>query len=137
MTQNSRRQKVMIAVVLSLFVLVMQVGLMAQNLGTAPQVNVAVQGQQGTQPEGTFLNLTPAAQHSWRSAHSPWGVDSASGCSRQSDFSWSPVSHDCWSSGLPKALVELLRPTFGRRDGGGPAAPASFFWNQRLWPLLN
>jgi hypothetical protein len=57
MTQNSRRQKVMIAVVLSLFVLVMQAGLMAQNLGTAPQVNVAVQGQQGTQPEGTFLNL--------------------------------------------------------------------------------
>ena len=47
----------MIAVVLSLFVLVMQAGLMAQNLGTAPQVNVAVQGQQGTQPEGTFLNL--------------------------------------------------------------------------------
>lgn len=57
MTQNSRRQRVMIAVVLSLFVLVMQAGLMAQNLGTAPQVNVAVQGQQGTQPEGTFLNL--------------------------------------------------------------------------------
>src|SRR5438876_12417860 len=57
MTQNSRRQKVMIAVVLSLFVLVMQAGLMAQNLGTAPQVNVAVQGQQGTQPEGAFLNL--------------------------------------------------------------------------------
>lgn len=57
MTQDSRRQKVMIAVVLSLFVLVIQAGLMAQNLGTAPQVNVAVQGQQGTQPEGTFLNL--------------------------------------------------------------------------------
>src|SRR5437667_5615874 len=57
MRQNSRRQKVMIAVVLSVFVLVMQAGLMAQNLGTAPQVNVAVQGQQGTQPEGTFLNL--------------------------------------------------------------------------------
>src|SRR6202007_1574075 len=57
MTQNSRRQKVMIAVVLSLFVLVMQAGLMAQNLGTAPQVNVAVQGEQATQPEGTFLNL--------------------------------------------------------------------------------
>jgi hypothetical protein len=57
MTQTSRRQKVMIAVVLSLFVLEMQAGLMAQNLGTAPQVNVAVQGQQGTQPEGTFLNL--------------------------------------------------------------------------------
>ncbi len=95
----------MIAVVLSLFVLVMQAGLMAQNLGTAPQVNVAVQGQQGTQPEGTFLNLINwignviapvggGGWHSWRSAHSPWGVDSARGCSRQSDFSWSPVSHD-------------------------------------------
>ena len=44
-------------VVLAVFVLVVQAGLMAQNLGTAPQVNVAVQGQQGTQPEGTFLNL--------------------------------------------------------------------------------
>jgi len=42
---------------LAAFVLVVQAGLMAQNLGTAPQVNVAVQGQQGTQPEGTFLNL--------------------------------------------------------------------------------
>jgi hypothetical protein len=26
------------------------------DLGTAPQVNMAVQGQQGTQPEGTLLN---------------------------------------------------------------------------------
>jgi hypothetical protein len=57
MTQNSRRQEVMVAVVLSLFIVVMQASVMAQNLGTAPQVNVAVQGQQGTQPEGTFLNL--------------------------------------------------------------------------------
>jgi hypothetical protein len=56
MTHNSRRQRLTVAVVLG-FILVTQAGLMAQNLGTAPQVNVAVQGQQGTQPEGTFLNL--------------------------------------------------------------------------------
>jgi hypothetical protein len=57
MMQYSRRRELMIAVVLALFVFVVQAGLMAQNLGTAPQVNVAVQGQQATQPEGTFLNL--------------------------------------------------------------------------------
>ena len=38
----------------------------------------------------------------------------------------SPASHDCWSSGLPKALVESLRPTFGRRDGGGPRGACQF-----------
>ena len=57
MMQNSRQREVMIAVVLVLFVFAVQESLMAQNLGTAPQVNVAVQGQQATQPEGTFLNL--------------------------------------------------------------------------------
>src|ERR1019366_237682 len=30
---------------------------LAQILGTAPQVNVAVQGQTGAQPEGAFLNF--------------------------------------------------------------------------------
>jgi len=30
---------------------------LAQNFGTAPQVNVAVQGQTGAQPEGAFLNF--------------------------------------------------------------------------------
>lgn len=30
---------------------------LAQNLGAAPQVNKAVQGQTATQPEGAFLNL--------------------------------------------------------------------------------
>src|SRR5579872_7461878 len=137
MTQNSRRQTVMIAVILSLFVLVMQAGLMAQNLGTAPQVNVAVQGQQGTQPEGTFLNLI-----NWiGNVIAPVGAGGAALMAIGSfamgrgfgkwvftaiGLLWSPVSHDCWSSGLPKAQVELLRPTFGRRDGGDPAAPASF-----------
>ncbi len=29
----------------------------AQNLGSAPQTNVAVQGQTGAQPEGAFLNF--------------------------------------------------------------------------------
>lgn len=30
---------------------------LAQNLGAAPQVNVAVQGQTAAQPEGAFLNV--------------------------------------------------------------------------------
>jgi len=30
---------------------------LAQNLGAAPQSNVAVQGQTGAQPEGAFLNF--------------------------------------------------------------------------------
>ena len=30
---------------------------LAQNLGAAPQTNVAVQGQTGAQPEGAFLNF--------------------------------------------------------------------------------
>src|SRR2546422_11114681 len=30
---------------------------LAQNLGVAPQTNVAVQGQTGAQPEGAFLNF--------------------------------------------------------------------------------
>jgi hypothetical protein len=57
MAQNSRWRKYSAAAVLSAFIIMAQVSLVAQNLGTAPQVNVAVQGQQGTQPEGAFLNL--------------------------------------------------------------------------------
>ena len=57
MMQTSRWQKSGVAIALAVFVLMVQAGLMAQNLGTAPQVNGAVQGQQATQPEGTFLNL--------------------------------------------------------------------------------
>ena len=30
---------------------------LAQNLGAAPQTNVAVQGETGSQPEGAFLNF--------------------------------------------------------------------------------
>jgi hypothetical protein len=50
------RQAAPAALLLALLV-VMQAGLIAQNLGSAPQVNVAVQGQTGAQPEGTWLNL--------------------------------------------------------------------------------
>ena len=55
--QSARQQKLTVAVVIALLVLVTQAALVAQNLGAAPQVNVAVQGQTGAQPEGTFLNL--------------------------------------------------------------------------------
>ena len=39
------------------FLVVCQSVALAQNLGAAPQVNVAVQGQTGAQPEGAFLNF--------------------------------------------------------------------------------
>jgi len=39
------------------FTVVCQTVALAQNLGGAPQVNVAVQGQTGAQPEGAFLNF--------------------------------------------------------------------------------
>lgn len=44
-------------VTLALCLIVMQGVAIAQNLGAAPQVNVAVQGQTGAQPEGAFLNF--------------------------------------------------------------------------------
>jgi hypothetical protein len=49
------RRALPVALVITL--LVMEAGLIAQNLGSAPQTNVAVQGQTGAQPEGTWLNL--------------------------------------------------------------------------------
>ena len=54
---SSRRQRITAAVVIALLIMSTQAALLAQNLGAAPQVNVAVQGEQGSQPEGTFLNL--------------------------------------------------------------------------------
>jgi hypothetical protein len=50
------RRALPVALILALLVLT-EVGLIAQNLGSAPQTNVAVQGQTGAQPEGTWLNL--------------------------------------------------------------------------------
>ena len=44
-------------VVLAIVLLAIGKFVAAQNLGTSPQFNVAVQGQTGAQPEGTFLNF--------------------------------------------------------------------------------
>ena len=51
-----QRAAILLAAVL-LFLTTTNVVLVAQNLGAAPQTNVAVQGQTGAQPEGAFLNL--------------------------------------------------------------------------------
>jgi hypothetical protein len=45
------------AVTYALCLVLMQAVALAQNLGAAPQVNVAVQGQTAAQPEGAFLNF--------------------------------------------------------------------------------
>jgi hypothetical protein len=50
------RRAVPVAFILALLV-VTEAGLIAQNLGSAPQTNVAVQGETGAQPEGMWLNL--------------------------------------------------------------------------------
>ena len=44
-------------VALAIMLLVIGQCVVAQNLGSTPQLNVAVQGQTGAQPEGTFLNF--------------------------------------------------------------------------------
>jgi hypothetical protein len=54
---SERRLRITAAIVIALLLASTQAALIAQNLGATPQVNVAVQGQQGAQPEGTFLNL--------------------------------------------------------------------------------
>ena len=46
-----------VIVALALCLVVVQTVAIAQNLGAAPQVNVAVQGQTGAQPEGAFFNF--------------------------------------------------------------------------------
>jgi hypothetical protein len=52
-----RQRAALVITVLLLFIVIANVAVMAQNMGAAPQVNVAVQGQTGAQPEGAFLNL--------------------------------------------------------------------------------
>src|SRR5664279_3578425 len=46
-----------IALAILMALVAAQAALMAQNLGTAPAINVAVQGQQAAQVEGGFLNI--------------------------------------------------------------------------------
>src|SRR6516164_1611258 len=56
--EGSMRQVRLAALVLALGPYLMHLTwALAQNLGAAPQVNVAVQGQTGAQPEGAFLNF--------------------------------------------------------------------------------
>ena len=52
-----RQRAALVITVLLLFIVSANVAVLAQNMGAAPQVNVAVQGQTGAQPEGAFLNL--------------------------------------------------------------------------------
>jgi len=52
---NQFAQRVIVAVFIW-FIIAQSIAI-AQNLGAAPQVNVAVQGQTGAQPEGAFLNF--------------------------------------------------------------------------------
>lgn len=58
--QTSRRFSVQVATVFLLAIVLVQLSpilLQAQNLGSTPQVDKAVQGQTAAQPEGAFLNL--------------------------------------------------------------------------------
>jgi len=54
--QPETRGKTLVTLVVLALVLIGQF-LWAQNLGSAPASNVAVQGQTGAQPEGAFLNF--------------------------------------------------------------------------------
>ena len=54
--QASARGRTLLAL-LALAVITIGQFMLAQNLGSAPASNVAVQGQTGAQPEGAFLNF--------------------------------------------------------------------------------
>ena len=54
---GTRQRAALLLAAVLLFLTSAHVVLLAQNLGAAPQTNVAVQGQTGAQPEGAFLNL--------------------------------------------------------------------------------
>ena len=53
----TRQQAAILLAAVLLLLTTTNVVLVAQNLGAAPQTNVAVQGQTGAQHEGAFLNL--------------------------------------------------------------------------------
>ena len=54
---GTRQRAALLLAAVLLFLTTTNVVLLAQNLGAAPQTNIAVQGQTGAQPEGAFLNL--------------------------------------------------------------------------------
>jgi len=53
LAENSKRSLALLGIALLLW----GTYAWAQNLGSTPQTNVAVQGQTGAQPEGAFLNM--------------------------------------------------------------------------------
>src|SRR6185312_13971134 len=83
--QISREFSVRVATVFLFAIILLQLSpllVQAQNLGGAPQVDKAVQGQTAAQPEGAFLNLVnwvgnviapvaPPCAWSWRSSITP------------------------------------------------------------------
>ena len=54
--QPEARGRILLALIALALLLTGQI-MRAQNLGSAPATNVAVQGQTGAQPEGAFLNF--------------------------------------------------------------------------------
>jgi hypothetical protein len=54
--QPDARGRILLALIALALLLTGQI-MRAQNLGSAPATNVAVQGQTGAQPEGAFLNF--------------------------------------------------------------------------------
>jgi hypothetical protein len=54
--QPEARGRILLALIALALLLTAQI-MCAQNLGSAPATNVAVQGQTGAQPEGAFLNF--------------------------------------------------------------------------------
>ena len=77
--QKNEARRIAAAVLAVCLLVVCQSVAIGQNLGAAPQVNVAVQGQTGAQPEGAFLNfvnwvgnvIAPVG------AASPWSAESS------------------------------------------------------------
>ena len=55
--RKMKNVRIAAAVLAACLLVVCQSMALAQNLGAAPQTNVAVQGQTGAQPEGAFLNF--------------------------------------------------------------------------------
>ena len=55
--RKMKNVRIAAAILAACLLVVCQSVALAQNLGAAPQVNVAVQGQTGAQPEGAFLNF--------------------------------------------------------------------------------
>ena len=99
-----KQRVALLITVLLLFIVSANVAVMAQNLGGAPQVNVAVQGQTGAQPEGAFLNLV-----NWiGNVIAPVGAGLA--LAGWSDFTESRYAKESRASGLLDRLFDQFPP---------------------------